>query len=279
MFVLVIIIILVPQVALYLLAYLLAVAFLLLGAESIISGVKGKRKVRTEAAEEQTEGSEINVKTIKNVQQRSIVFRAIEESLGRLVKPVRGKATAKKNFAAPLQQRTHPFDLLIKEHKLILQEIDKIKVKIANDQTTQRFESSLIINTVDFFATYADEFHFGKEEILFKELSQKKLSEVDNKMMAELMTQHSYAKQTLTAIDNAEKSCFEGNKESSKEIFSLLGSLAELYTQHFQKEEEQFFPACMNYFLEQELKAMESSFLDFNKSFTDKKYEKIVEFS
>jgi hemerythrin-like domain-containing protein len=52
-------------------------------------------------------------------------------------------------------------------------------------------EPNFIVAAVDFFRTYADRYHLGKEEgILFKGLSNRNLSDVDRKMMLELTLEH-----------------------------------------------------------------------------------------
>ena len=69
-----------------------------------------------------------------------------------------------------------PVDILINEHKLILQAVEGIKKETQKKQSNNNFDPEIITTAVDFFRTYADRFHHGKEEgILFSELTRKRL--------------------------------------------------------------------------------------------------------
>jgi len=69
-----------------------------------------------------------------------------------------------------------PVDVLIDEHKLILRAVAVVKRKIGDIKTGKTINPTQITVMVDFFRTYADRFHHGKEEgILFSELTRKRL--------------------------------------------------------------------------------------------------------
>ncbi len=85
MIILAIIILIFPAVALYLLSYVLFAAFLLLGIESIIAGIKGKQKAQKRPEKSGApESGELGMEQIKRVQRRSKIFGALEESFGEL---------------------------------------------------------------------------------------------------------------------------------------------------------------------------------------------------
>ena len=280
MFLMVILIILIPQIALYFLAYLLAAAFLLLGAESLISGVTGKQKKRKEPALEEPEETELSVKGIRSIQKRSIIFRAIEESFGRL-RTVRGKPSPPAESTAKAETEKHPVqpvDGLVSEHKLILQAIEGINGNIAKMQVTQKVNPGFITDATDFFRTYTDLFHHGKEEgILFKKLQQKMLNEADQKMLNELITDHEYMRQTVAALDAAREKILSGDRTALKEALESLAAITKFYPLHIRKEEEHFFNMAMQYLSEQERRDMLANFSEFNRNFTDRKYTKIID--
>jgi hemerythrin-like domain-containing protein len=170
-----------------------------------------------------------------------------------------------------------PVDVLITEHKLILQAVTLIKKEVNQLQTNKSVNPNFITIAVDFFRTYADRFHHGKEEgILFKELSQKKLNKVDFKVMNELISEHVFARKTVTSLENAKNTFISGKKEAQEDILKLLATLAELYPSHIEKEDEHFFYPSMRYFSEREQKDMLVNFIGFNQDFTDKRYKQII---
>ena len=62
-----------------------------------------------------------------------------------------------------------PVDVLITEHKLILRAVELIKKEATKMHANKKVNPNFITAAVDFFRTYADRFHHGKEEgILFR---------------------------------------------------------------------------------------------------------------
>jgi hemerythrin-like domain-containing protein len=166
----------------------------------------------------------------------------------------------------------------LKSIRLILRAVDAIKEESEKIRITKAGSPIIITVAVDFFRTYADRFHHGKEEgILFNELSRKALSDADQKKMAELINEHAYARRTVTALDEAKEKYLSGDKQALNEILDLLRRLVELYPLHIEKENKHFFYPSMNYFSAQEQQSMQSGFAFFNRDFTDKRYKEIVD--
>jgi len=171
-----------------------------------------------------------------------------------------------------------PVDMLVEEHGLIERIIKPLQIAKATISETNTVDTNFIVVAADFFRTYADKYHHGKEEgILFKELSQKKLSEKDDKLMLELMMEHAYARKTVNALENANIAYLAGNTEKVNNILKHLETLADLYPKHIQKEDKQFFYQSMEYFTKKEQEEMLTKFLEFNCEFTKTKYRKIIE--
>lgn len=170
-----------------------------------------------------------------------------------------------------------PVDMLVTEHKLILQAVDKIKKETVQIEATNSAHPNFITIAVDFFRTYADKFHHGKEEgILFRALSQRKLSDADHKVMMELMIEHGFARRTVTALENAKEEYVLGKKEALKTIIDQLNALVKLYPAHIEKEDNHFFYPSMQYFTSEEQNQMQTSFTTFNQNFTDKRYQQTI---
>jgi hemerythrin-like domain-containing protein len=160
---------------------------------------------------------------------------------------------------------------------LIIRAIELIKKQTAQIETNKALDPNFIVTTVDFFRTYADRFHHGKEEgLLFKALSQRQLSEPDHKMMNELIMEHAFARRTITSLQESKENYLLGKNEALKDVLEALNKLIKLYPQHIEKENKQFFYPSMTYFSEQEQKDMYTNFIDFNQNFTDKRYKQII---
>lgn len=86
------------------------------------------------------------------------------------------------------------------EHRLI----EKLLAKAAELSTRVReenYDPVLIDSIVDFIKTYADRTHHGKEEdILFRELSKKKLSGGSLAAMNDLIAEHAQARAKVRQI-------------------------------------------------------------------------------
>lgn len=171
-----------------------------------------------------------------------------------------------------------PIEILIREHRLIERFVKLIKKQIETIVESQEVDLNFIVSAVDFFRTYADRYHHGKEEgILFKELSQKKLSDTDKKMMQELEMEHAYARKTVTNLENSKEAYLGSKTGTSKDISQLLKVLVKLYPAHIEKEDKHFFYPAMNYFTQQEQEDMYKEFVNFDQDFTNEKYQQVVE--
>jgi hemerythrin-like domain-containing protein len=171
-----------------------------------------------------------------------------------------------------------PVDLLINEHSLIIRMINFIKKEAEQISKNGTVKPSNIVIAVDFFRTYADKYHHGKEEaILFKELSQKKLSDLHHAMMLELITEHALSRKTVTSLESANEDYIECKTETLRSILKHLEVLIDLYPKHIEKENNQFFYASMEYLTQKEQEAMLCNFVEFDQNFTTKRYQQIVD--
>jgi hemerythrin-like domain-containing protein len=171
-----------------------------------------------------------------------------------------------------------PVDILVNEHKLILQAVDLLRKENEKIQTSKTVNANFITKATDFFRTFADRFHHGKEEgILFRDLSQKKVNKSDHLIMTELMQEHAFARRTVKALEDAKEKYIAGNTESLNEVLDLLATLIKLYPAHIEKEDKHFFYPCMEYFSGLERQNMLTSFLEFNQNFTEKRYKQVID--
>lgn len=132
--------------------------------------------------------------------------------------------------------------------------------------------------TVDFFKTYADRCHHGKEEdILFRDLAGKTLSKEHAKIMQELIQEHIFGRKTVGKLVAAKDQYVHGKKEALETITAVLKELVEFYPKHIEKEDKHFFLPCMDYFTKKEQDAMLAAFREFDRKLIHEKYNKLVE--
>ena len=171
-----------------------------------------------------------------------------------------------------------PIGLLMREHRLIERLIKLLEKELNNIKKTKKVNSDFIQTSVDFFRTYADRTHHGKEEdILFRELKKKKISNDLKNTMDKLEQDHQYARKIVTNLSNENNNYIQGKPSSIKEMANNLEKLVTLYPVHIEKEDKEFFYPSMDYFIEEEQQKMLQEFYDFDKKMIHEKYLQIIE--
>lgn len=170
-----------------------------------------------------------------------------------------------------------PIGPLMIEHRLIEKMIGLLKKELSSVESSGKPDQELISDAVDFFRTYADRTHHGKEEdILFRELAGKDLSPQHKKIMSELLAEHVIARKEVKGLSEANRGYLRGGKNARTEIARHLRALTRLYPAHIQKEDKRFFIPVMAYFSAEEQRAMLKAFFDFDRSMIHEKYRKVV---
>ena len=170
-----------------------------------------------------------------------------------------------------------PIEALMDEHRIIERMIPPFKRELARMQMAQDVNAKFIETAVDFIRTFADHCHHGKEEgILFRELRKKTLSAQHAAAMNQLMEDHAHSRRTTNNLAIANASFANGNAESWRDVWQSLNDLVELFPQHIEKEDFNFFYPVMEYFASHELDAMLAEFWEFDKKLIRVKYETVV---
>lgn len=171
-----------------------------------------------------------------------------------------------------------PIGALMWEHRLIEQIIPLIATEIRNIRGNGKVDVVFIEYAVDFFRTYADRAHHGKEEdILFAELAKKPLPENLTRIMKELTDEHVVARKTVRALFEAGREYRNGQEDRLETIISGLTDLMNLYPGHIEKEDKQFFFPVMDYFTKPEQDRMLEAFWEFDRKMIHEKYRNIME--
>ena len=167
---------------------------------------------------------------------------------------------------------------LMIEHRLIERMIANIDRMLLQIEKEEKIDPVLIDTAVDFIRTYADRTHHGKEEdILFRDLRERNLSEEDKGLMNDLIDEHALGRKITKNLITANNRYRNGETGALSDIVSALRVLADFYPKHIEKEDKVFFPAVRQYFSESEDQAMLDEFWEFDKKMIHEKYISLVE--
>ena len=167
---------------------------------------------------------------------------------------------------------------LMIEHRLIEKMLEVIKRKLSEIDVVKSVDPVFVDTAVDFIRIYADRTHHGKEEdILFRDLKKKNLSEDDQRIMNELLEEHVLGRRTTKELVEANHRYRNGDTSALAVIASKLQKLTEFYPKHIEKEDKVFFPSSTRYFSHEEDQAMLAEFYEFDRNMIHEKYKMVVE--
>jgi hemerythrin-like domain-containing protein len=163
------------------------------------------------------------------------------------------------------------------EHRLIERLIAQIRTELDQITSAKRTDPVRIDTFVDFIKTYADRTHHGKEEdIYFKKLGEKPMSEEDSRVMDELIEEHRYGRKITGELVEANARYRDGDANALSEISEKLKQLVAFYPGHIEKEDKVFFPNARSYFSDDDQRALLDAFYDFDRRMIHEKYEKVA---
>jgi len=168
--------------------------------------------------------------------------------------------------------------LLMIEHRVIERMIAVINNRLAEIGQAGEIDPVFVDTAVDFIRTYADRTHHGKEEdILFRDLGGRPLSDEDRRVMEELIEEHTMARRTTKSVIEANARYRGGEGSALSDLAAGLKTLVDFYPKHIAKEDKIFFPAARTYFTDEEDQAMLSEFWEFDRKMIHEKYRSVVE--
>ena len=150
-----------------------------------------------------------------------------------------------------------PIGPLMIEHRLIEKMIKVIQKEVELWKREDRINPDFVDGAVDFIRVYADRCHHGKEEdILFRDLKKKHLSDEHRRIMEELVEDHQQGRKTVAKMVEAKAQYLVGNKEMLPVILNCMEFMTDFYPKHIEKEDKHFFLPCMDYFTLEEKDSM-----------------------
>ena len=167
---------------------------------------------------------------------------------------------------------------LMIEHRLIERMLSVIKNALSTIESNHKVDPVFVDIAVDFIRVYADRTHHGKEEdILFRELTKKMLSDKDRQVMNELIEDHVFGRQTTKELIAANSRYRNGDETALADITNKLQTLIDFYPKHIDKEDKVFFPSSRAYFTDEEDQDMLAEFFEFDRKIIHEKYNSVVE--
>ncbi len=171
-----------------------------------------------------------------------------------------------------------PIGPLMHEHRLIERLVALMKKELAAIEKGRAPNHRFIDEAVDFFKYYADKCHHGKEEeILFRELRRKPLSEEEFRILDELVEEHVVGRGMVKALSRANAAAAKGSASVlSAELVKALHDLSGFYPSHIEKEDKHFFHPVMRHFDRAEMNAMLAEFDSIEKRVFHERYAAFV---
>jgi hemerythrin-like domain-containing protein len=177
----------------------------------------------------------------------------------------------------PRGEKMQARGLLMIEHRLIERMLAVIRQRLVAIKASNAVDPVFIDTTVDFIRTYADRTHHGKEEdILFRDLNARNLSDADRRVMNELVEEHVFGRNTTKELVDANTRYRNGDASALGVITVKLETLVDFYPRHIEKEDKVFFPAARTYFSVEEDQALLAEFWEFDRKMIHEKYKAVV---
>ena len=170
-------------------------------------------------------------------------------------------------------------EVLLYEHKIIYLLLDKLKSKIEEIKKTRDVQGNFIDLFTDFFITYIDVYHHGKEEnLMFERLKIKPLTVHHTNSMNLLVEQHELGRKLIEKIITTSANYFKvKNSQDIDSLIELLAQFHKLYVDHAIFEDNSFFNEVIEYFSESEKEKLTQDFFKFNIQMINEKYKTLIE--
>ncbi len=170
-----------------------------------------------------------------------------------------------------------PIGQLMIEHRLIERMVALVRQELGLYRRERRADAVFIGSAVDFFQSYADRTHHGKEEdILFRALAGKPLTEELKAIMDRLKQEHIFSRRMVTNLSNAAGRYVRSDPTALTEIVASMDELVRLYPSHIEMEDKHFFFPTQECFTRQELDDMLREFNEFDRRMMHEKYQDAV---
>ncbi len=170
-----------------------------------------------------------------------------------------------------------PTSIISNEHSLIMRMFSLLRKEFNRLKENSMFDAVFIDIAVDFFETYVDRNHHGKEEeVLFKALQGKDISDAHRQIIDRLKNDHDYEMKHVGTLIMAKKKYITGETNSLSDLLIIMETLIGYYPTHVETEEK-FFPVFVKKYLnEEEQEKLKNNFLKFDQTMIHERFLSIV---
>jgi len=135
-----------------------------------------------------------------------------------------------------------PIGPLMIEHRLIERMIRVMKGELERIEERQSVEPRFIEVAVDFIRTYADRCHHGKEEdILFRDLKKKELTDEHRQTMADLELEHRWGRETVGRLGQCTRELWARRPGIARNYQGLHDSTGGILSKTYRERGQAFF--------------------------------------
>ncbi len=174
------------------------------------------------------------------------------------------------------REKRKPIGVLMIEHRLIERALNILEAKIRAPATEP--DVIAFAEIIEFFGTYADATHHGKEEdIMFVEADTLDLSEELEKTLAGLRQDHVEFRGYRRAMAEATRKVAAGNKEAAKELVATAREFIPRLRKHIEVEDKVFFPGFDKLQSREDREDMKKRFMEFDMERIHETYKSVVE--
>ena len=163
------------------------------------------------------------------------------------------------------------------EHRLIERMVRILERKAASIETGGRPQARPFAAALDFFRSYADRCHHGKEEdIFFRALRGKPMSAEHARTVEDLIAEHVKGRGLVDTLAELHERRMRNGDSVLPEIAAAARMLTGFYRAHIAKEDKCFFAPTQKYFTREEQARMLDRFRDFDALLIHERYMQTV---
>ena len=154
-----------------------------------------------------------------------------------------------------------PLEHLVKEHRLIAKAVSVTEAFRNEIDAGGPIRPRRYWMLVDFWSTYADIVHHGKEEqLLFPAIIEQSTSSEHNATIDKLVEEHMYLLGYISDLRRWARPMFTGDRAARERVIRCLDGYLELIGPHIKLEDEELFPAAVNMLSKKDLNKLAKEF-------------------